>query len=118
VVDRTATRRSLPVDPQSKQVSWLRRFGVLDWETLIRDEASDILDCRLAEREEEREQRLTSPHASRQGTPTLIRELSCFMGDWPAPLHWWVLFHAPPAGVPFTSAPGEVRSLTVPSSHE
>ncbi len=57
LVDRTASWRNLPVDPQSKQASWLRTFAVPHWETLSRGEASDILDRRFAEREREREQR-------------------------------------------------------------
>jgi superfamily II DNA or RNA helicase len=57
LVDRTATWRSLPVDPQSKQASWLRTFAIPHWETLTRGEASDILDRRFAERDKEREQR-------------------------------------------------------------
>jgi superfamily II DNA or RNA helicase len=57
LVDRTATWRSLPVDPQSKQAYWLCTFAVPQWETLTRGEASDILDQRFAERDKERKQR-------------------------------------------------------------
>ncbi len=57
LVDRTAAWRSLPVDPQSKQASWLRMFAIPHWESLTRGEASDILDRRFAERDREREQR-------------------------------------------------------------
>jgi len=57
LVDRSAAWRSLPVDPQSKQASWLCTFAIPHWESLTRGEASDILDHRFAEREREREQR-------------------------------------------------------------
>ena len=60
LVDRTATWRSLPLDPQSKQTSWLRSFAIPHWETLTRGEVSDILDRRFAERDKEREQRTST----------------------------------------------------------
>jgi superfamily II DNA/RNA helicase len=69
LVDRTASWRSLPVDPQSKQASWLRTLAIPHWESLTRGEASDILDRRFAERDKEREQRASQkPRRSAQRT--------------------------------------------------
>lgn len=57
LVDRNAGWRTLPVDILSKQAFWLRAFGVVITDTMTRGEASDILERKFAEREQERARR-------------------------------------------------------------
>lgn len=54
LIDKNASWRNKPFDPESKQAGMLKRYKIESWEGMTKGEASDLIDARMAEIEQKK----------------------------------------------------------------